>query len=173
MPKSPAPAQTTKAGRARIDSRPVVAGIVTALVGFTSSFAVVLAGLKAVGADPAQAASGLLALTLAVGLGVLVLAWRSRVPLTLAWSTPGAALLAASVVPDGGWPAAVGAFLGAGLLLALTGMVPALGRLMARIPFTSALCPPRKCRIETPRSQPAMLALMNSAAGAWHQVAIM
>ncbi|MGN8131591.1 benzoate/H(+) symporter BenE family transporter [Paenarthrobacter sp. 22069] len=134
MPKSPAPAQTTKAGRARIDSRPVVAGIVTALVGFTSSFAVVLAGLKAVGADPAHAASGLLALTLAVGLGVLVLAWRSRVPVTLAWSTPGAALLAASVVPDGGWPGAVGAFLGAGLLLAITGLVPALGRLMARIP---------------------------------------
>ena len=115
-----------------------MAGIVTALVGFTSSFAVVLAGLKAVGADPAQAASGLLALTLAVGLGVLVLAWRSRVPVTLAWSTPGAALLAASVVPDGGWPAAVGAFLGAGLLLALTGMVPALGRLMARIPSSLA-----------------------------------
>ena len=36
-----------------------MAGIVTALVGFTSSFAVVLSGLKAVGANPAQAASGL------------------------------------------------------------------------------------------------------------------
>lgn len=115
-----------------------MAGIVTALVGFTSSFAVVLAGLKAVGANPAQAASGLLALTLAVGLGVLVLSWRSRVPVTLAWSTPGAALLAASEVPDGGWPAAVGAFIAAGLLLALTGMVPALGRLMARIPSSLA-----------------------------------
>jgi benzoate membrane transport protein len=112
----------------------VVAGIVTALVGFTSSFAVVLAGLRAVGADPAQAASGLLALTLAVGLGVLLLAWRSRIPVTLAWSTPGAALLAASGTPDGGWPAAVGAFLVAGVLLALTGLVPALGRLMAAIP---------------------------------------
>jgi len=116
----------------------VVAGIVTALVGFTSSFAVVLAGLRAVGADPAQAASGLLALTLAVGLGVLVLAWRSRVPVTLAWSTPGAALLAASGTPDGGWPAAVGAFIAAGLLLALTGLVPALGRVMAGIPSSLA-----------------------------------
>jgi benzoate membrane transport protein len=134
MPNSPAPSRTTKAGLPRFDSRPVVAGIVTALVGFTSSFAVVLAGLKAVGADSTQAASGLLALTLAVGLGVLVLAWRSRVPVTLAWSTPGAALLAAAGMPDGGWPAAVGAFLATGLLLALTGMVPALGRLMARIP---------------------------------------
>lgn len=112
----------------------MVAGIVTALVGFTSSFAVVLAGLRAVGADPAQAASGLLAVTLAVGLGVLLLAWRSKVPVTLAWSTPGAALLAASGTPDGGWPAAVGAFLVAGVLLALTGLVPALGRLLTAIP---------------------------------------
>jgi benzoate membrane transport protein len=133
MSNSPAPS-AAKAARARIESRPVVAGIVTALVGFTSSFAVVLAGLRAVGADPAQAASGLLAVTLAVGLGVLLLASRSRVPVTLAWSTPGAALLAASGTPDGGWPAAVGAFLVAGVLLALTGLVPALGRLMAAIP---------------------------------------
>jgi len=121
-----------------MDSRPLVAGIVTALVGFTSSFAVVLAGLKAVGADPGQAASGLLALTLAVGLGVLGLAWRSRVPVTLVWSTPGAPLLAASGMPDGGWPAAVGAFIAAGLLLGLACLVPALGRLMARIPSSLA-----------------------------------
>lgn len=137
MAKSPAPS-TSAPERTKPDSRPVVAGIVTALVGFTSSFAVVLAGLRAVGADPAQAASGLLALTLAVGLGVLLLAWRSKVPVTLAWSTPGAALLAASGAADGGWPAAVGAFLAAGVLIALTGLVPALGRLMARIPASLA-----------------------------------
>lgn len=115
-----------------------MAGIVTALVGFTSSFAVVLAGLRAVGASPAQAASGLLALTVAVGLGVLWLSWRSKVPVTLAWSTPGAALLATSGTVDGGWPAAVGAFLATGVLIAMTGLVPALGRLMARIPATLA-----------------------------------
>ncbi|WP_285318247.1 benzoate/H(+) symporter BenE family transporter [Pseudarthrobacter sp. lyk4-40-TYG-27] len=138
MPKSAASPTTAPGGRSRLDSRPVVAGIVTALVGFTSSFAVVLAGLGAVGADPAQAASGLLAVTLAVGLGVLLLAWRSKVPVTLAWSTPGAALLAASGMPDGGWPAAVGAFLVAGVLLALTGLVPALGRLLTAIPPTLA-----------------------------------
>lgn len=110
----------------------------TALVGFTSSFAVVLAGLKAVGADPAQAASGLLALTLTVGVGIVLLAWRSKVPVTLAWSTPGAALLAAAGPADGGWPAAVGAFIAVGVLIALTGLVPALGRLMARIPASLA-----------------------------------
>jgi benzoate membrane transport protein len=139
MAKSPAPSKAHRAsGHPRLDSRPVVAGVVTALVGFTSSFAVVLAGLRAVGADPAQAASGLLALTLAVGLGVLWLSWRSKVPVTLAWSTPGAALLATSGLADGGWPAAVGAFLATGILIAMTGLVPALGRLMARIPATLA-----------------------------------
>jgi benzoate membrane transport protein len=113
---------------------PVAAGIVTALVGFTSSFAVVLAGLQAVGATQTQASSGLLALTLTFGAGILWLSWRSKMPVTLAWSTPGAALLASAGTVDGGWPAAVGAFLLVGVLILLTGLLPVLGRLMARIP---------------------------------------
>ncbi|WP_253182700.1 benzoate/H(+) symporter BenE family transporter [Arthrobacter sp. SW1] len=117
---------------------PLTAGVVTALVGFTSSFAVVLAGLRAVGATDGQAASGLLALTICFGIGVLWLSWRSKVPVTLAWSTPGAALLAGAGAPDGGWPAAVGAFLLAGVLIALTGLLPPLGRLMAKIPTSLA-----------------------------------
>jgi len=39
--------------------------VVTALVGFGGAFPVVLAGLRAVGADERQAASGLLAVCLA------------------------------------------------------------------------------------------------------------
>lgn len=119
-------------------AQPVIAGIVTALVGFTSSFAVVLAGLQSVGASPAQAASGLLALTLVFGVGVLWLSWRSRAPVTLAWSTPGAALLAGSAALTAGWPAAVGAFIAVGFLIVLTGLIPALGRLLIRIPDSLA-----------------------------------
>ncbi|MEE6387431.1 benzoate/H(+) symporter BenE family transporter [Microbacterium paraoxydans] len=115
-------------------SRPIVAGIVTALVGFTSSFAVVLTGLDAVGASAAQAASGLLAVSLAMGLACIVLAWRYRMPITAAWSTPGAALLAATGSVEGGWPAAVGAFLVTAALILLTALWPALGALIARIP---------------------------------------
>lgn len=115
-------------------SRAIVAGIVTALVGVTSSFAVVLTGLDAVGATPAQAASGLLALCLTMGLAAMVLAWRFRMPITVAWSTPGAALLAATGSVEGGWPAAVGAFLVVAALVLLTAAWPYLGRLIARIP---------------------------------------
>lgn len=117
---------------------PVAAGLVTAVVGFTSSFAVVLAGLRAVGASEADAASGLLVLSLTMGLGCLGFALLTRRPVTLAWSTPGAALLAVQTVPDGGWPAAVGAFVLTGVALALTGLLPPLSRLVARIPTTVA-----------------------------------
>ncbi|WP_407359095.1 benzoate/H(+) symporter BenE family transporter [Microbacterium sp. LTA6] len=115
-------------------SRPILAGIVTALVGFTSAFAVVLTGLSAVGATAGQAASGLLAVSLTMGLACIVLAWRYRMPITVAWSTPGAALLAATGTVDGGWPAAVGAFLVTSVLILLTALWPALGGLIARIP---------------------------------------
>jgi benzoate membrane transport protein len=139
MPKPPAAVLPGPApDLSRQLSQPIVAGIVTALVGFTSSFAVLLAGLRGVGASPAQAASGLLALTLLFGVGVLWLSWHSKVPVTLAWSTPGAALLVGAGTVDGGWPAAVGAFLVTGVLISLTGLIPALGRLLARIPTSLA-----------------------------------
>ncbi|MEV5002741.1 benzoate/H(+) symporter BenE family transporter [Nocardioides sp. LML1-1-1.1] len=117
---------------------PVVAGVVTAVVGFSSSFVVVLAGLTAVGASPAQAASGLLTLLVTQALGMLWLSVRHRTPLILAWSTPGAALLASSAGVAGGWPAAVGAFVATGVLVVLTGLVPRLGDLVAAIPQSLA-----------------------------------
>lgn len=135
---SPSPSTTERLVRKEALGPPVTAGIVTALVGFTSSFAVVLAGLKAVGANQGQASSGLLALTLTFGLGILWLSWRSKMPVTLAWSTPGAALLASAGMVDGGWPAAVGAFLLVGVLILLTGLLPVLGRIMATIPTALA-----------------------------------
>ena len=120
--------------RSASPSRPLIAGVVTALVGFTSTFAVVLTGLRAVGASPAQAASGLLAITLVVGIGCIVLAGRYRIPITVAWSTPGVALLAATGAVDGGWPAVVGGFLVSAALILCTALFPPLGALIARIP---------------------------------------
>jgi len=114
--------------------QPVTAGVVTALVGFTSSFAVVLAGLRAAGATEDQAESGLLALTVGFGVLAIVLGLVHRIPVTLAWSTPGAALLVSTGRVDGGWAAAVGAFAVTGVLIAVIGLVPVLGRLVARIP---------------------------------------
>ncbi|MDI9918307.1 benzoate/H(+) symporter BenE family transporter [Rhodococcus sp. IEGM 1379] len=126
--------QTTEPDIVRGNAQPISAGIVTALVGFTSSFAVVLTGLTAVGADATQAASGLLVLCVAQALGMVWLSRRYKIPITLAWSTPGAALLAGAGAVHGGWPAAVGAFIVVGVAIVLTGLWPALGKLISAIP---------------------------------------
>ena len=116
----------------------MLAGVVTAVVGFSSSFALVLTGLTAQGATTAQAASGLLVLCLAMALGIVVLAVRYRMPITLAWSTPGAALLASAQGSAADWSAAIGAFLVVAGLTALTGWWPWLARKLAAIPLSIA-----------------------------------
>ncbi len=115
-----------------------MAGVVTAVVGFSSSFVVVFAGLTAVGATPDQAASGLLTLCVTQSLGMLWLSLRHRIPVTLAWSTPGAALLASTAGVTGGWPAVVGAFVATGVLIVLTALIPRIGDLVAAIPHSLA-----------------------------------
>lgn len=119
---------------APVSAPALAAGLLAGFVGFASSFAVVLQGLAAMGASPAQAASGLMALSIAMGLcGIALSLWR-RMPISIAWSTPGAALLAASAVPAGGFPAAVGAFLVSGALIVLAGLWRPLGRTVGAIP---------------------------------------
>nr|CAD6410089.1 benzoate transporter [Rhizobium sp. Q54] len=109
-------------------------GCLTAFVGFASSFAVVLQGLKGVGATDLQAGSGLMALSVSMGICAIVLSGWTRLPVSIAWSTPGAALLATAGTVEGGFPAAVGAFLVCGLLIVIAGLFRPLGRAVAAIP---------------------------------------
>jgi benzoate membrane transport protein len=114
------------------------AGVLAAFVGFASSFAVVLKGLTSVGASPAQAASGLMALAVAMGVCAILLSLWYREPISIAWSTPGGALLASSAMPEGGFQAAVGAFLLSGVLIVVAGLWRSLGRAVAAIPSALA-----------------------------------
>ena len=112
----------------------VLAGVVAGFVGFASTFTLVLSGLRAVGATPAQAASGLFALCLLMGASGMWLSARHRIPISIAWSTPGAALLITSRHVDGGFAAAVGAFVVVGAAIVLCGLWSRLGRWLAAIP---------------------------------------
>jgi len=114
--------------------QPITAGIVASIAGFASSFALLIAGLRAVGATEAEAASGLLVLCVFQGVLAIGLSLRYRLPLSFAWSTPGAALLVAAHKTTGDFHAAVGAFLLCGILLLATGLLPWLARTMTRIP---------------------------------------
>lgn len=108
------------------------AALVAALVGYGSTIALVLAAAAAVNATPVQTTSWVLAVCVAKGAGSAVLSWWARVPVVLAWSTPGTALIAATTGIT--MAEAVGAFVLSGCLVLLTGAVRPLGRLVARIP---------------------------------------
>jgi benzoate membrane transport protein len=118
--------------------QPVTAGILAAVVGFASAFAVVLEGLAGAGASPAQAASGLLVLCVAQGLLSIVLSLRWRQPVNIVWSTPGAALLVGAGLPHGGFGIAVTAFLLTGALILAAGLCRPLARAVAAIPLSLA-----------------------------------
>ncbi|KAF0812284.1 Inner membrane protein YdcO [Andreprevotia sp. IGB-42] len=115
----------------------VVAGFVTVLVGFTSSAVIVFQAAQALGASPAEVASWMWALGLAMGLSCIGLSLRYKVPIVTAWSTPGAAMLVTSVA---GVPMAeaVGAFMVSALLIALAGFSGVFERAMARVPLGMA-----------------------------------
>lgn len=119
----------------------VAAGVSAAVVGYASSVAVVVAGLQAVGASPSQAGSALVALGVVMAVASVALSVPGRVPVSVVWSTPGLALLATGGTVDGGFRAVVGGFLLVGALLAVTGLLPPLARLLSRLPpaLTSAV----------------------------------
>jgi len=114
-----------------------VAGFVAVLVGFTSSVAIVFQAATALGATPEQIASWMWALGLGMGLCSLLPSLWLRQPVMVAWSTPGAAVLATAGAGHT-MPEAVGAFLVCAALITLVGMTGWFERVMDRIPMPIA-----------------------------------
>lgn len=117
---------------------PWFAGLTAAFVGFGGSVAVVLAACAAVGATTAETASWIAGLCLATGLASGLLSIGYRLPIVAAWSTPGAALIAASTGPQLTMETAVGAFIVAAVLILATAAIAPLGRLIERLPMPIA-----------------------------------
>ena len=109
-------------------------GILAAFVGYSASFAIVLAGLTAMGATGEQATTGLFFATIGMGICSIWLPAVTRIPAAVAWSTPGAAFLAATAMLPGGFGEAVGALIFCAGLIVLTGFIPTIGRIVAAIP---------------------------------------
>lgn len=109
-------------------------GLLVTVVGYASSAAIIIKGLDAVGATPDQIASGLAVICLMIGLLGIGLSRWTRMPIAIAWSTPGMALLATTGAVEGGFPAAVGAFVVTGALIVASGLWEPLGRWVAAIP---------------------------------------
>ena len=111
--------------------------LIATVVGFGGTIALVIQAMSALGASIEQTGSAVTALCLGFAVGGIALSLKTRIPVVLAWSTPGAALLAATP-PGITWPTAVAVFLVAAAFMIILGLVPALGRLAARIPASIA-----------------------------------
>lgn len=113
------------------------AGFVAVLVGFTSSVAIVFQAAQAFGADAREIASWMWALGLGMGLATVIPSLWLRKPVMVAWSTPGAAVLATA---GAGYAMgeAVGAFIVCAALITLVGATGWFERVMSRIPVAVA-----------------------------------
>jgi benzoate membrane transport protein len=130
MTQAPKPEKELKA--------PIIAGFVASVSGSAATFGIAIAGLLAMGATQDQTFTAIFVLLIGYGLLSTVLSYRYRIPISIVWSTPGAAFLAASAGLGLEFEQAVGAFLLSGILLTITGFWPALSKLVQRIPANIA-----------------------------------
>jgi len=163
--------------------RAFAAGLLAAFVGFAGSFAIVVQGLHAVGADAGEAASGLMAAAVAMGVCGIFLSLKTRMPVSAAWSTPGAAFLATAAPLAGGFHEAVGGFIIAAMLIIAGGLWKPLGRAVSAIPAPLAsamlagvllpLCiAPFEAAVELPRLALPILLVWAVVARLWRMWAV-
>jgi benzoate membrane transport protein len=135
-------ARTMKSWASDFSLSAASAGFVAVLVGFTSSVAIVFQAANAFGATPAQLGSWMWALGLGMGLGSLLPSLWLRQPVMVAWSTPGAAVLATAATAGSGggfsMAEATGAFMLCALLITLCGVTGWFERVMDKIPMALA-----------------------------------
>ncbi len=114
-----------------------VAGFVAVLIGFTSSIALIYQMVINFGGDANLAASWLFTLGLSLGISSMALSYFYRIPILVAWSTPGAALLIGNAqgltINE-----AVAGFIFSAVLIFLCGVTGWFEKLMNKIPFQLA-----------------------------------
>lgn len=133
------PNATSAQLRPLADSSPsaVVAGFIAMLTGYTSSLVLMFQAGQAAGLSSAQISSWIWALSIGMAVCSIGLSLRYRTPVTVAWSTPGAALLITSL---GGvtYGEAIGAYITCAVLVVICGLTGSFERLVRRIPASLA-----------------------------------
>jgi benzoate membrane transport protein len=109
------------------------AGLVAVIIGFASSIALIYQVVITLGGTPDLVASWILMLGLVMGTTSIGLSYYYKVPVLIAWSTTGAALLISSA-QGYNLNEAVGAFMFAALLVFLSGITGWFEKIMNRIP---------------------------------------
>ena len=113
------------------------AGLVAVVVGYASSAILIFQAAIIAGATPAQTGSWLWALGVGMGVSSIALSLYYRVPVLMAWSTPGAALLITALAGLS-LGEAIGAFLCCSLMILICGVSGLFSKLMHLVPASLA-----------------------------------
>lgn len=128
--RSPA---TRPNARRDLSASAIAAGLVAVLVSFGGTAVLMVQAGHAAGLDAARIGSWIGSLSLVLGVGGAAYSLRTGLPIVMAWSTPGAALLVTALagVP---FPEAIGAFVLAAALTLACGLFGWIDPILRRIP---------------------------------------
>ncbi|MDE1164204.1 MAG: benzoate/H(+) symporter BenE family transporter [Pseudomonas sp.] len=115
----------------------VVAGFIAMMTGYTSSLVLMFQAGQAAGLTTAQISSWIWALSIGMAVCSIGLSLRYRTPITVAWSTPGAALLITSL-GHVAYPEAIGAYVTCAVLVLICGLTGSFERLVKKLPSSLA-----------------------------------
>ncbi|HIF9479748.1 benzoate/H(+) symporter BenE family transporter [Photobacterium damselae] len=111
----------------------ITAGFTAVLIGYSSSAVIIIQAAQNAGASPLEIESWLFSLGISLGVISILLSWRYKMPILMAWSTPGAVMLVNSV---SGYSLSIiiGAFIVSGILTLITAFITPLNKALTRIP---------------------------------------
>ncbi|ODT66798.1 MAG: benzoate transporter [Pelagibacterium sp. SCN 63-23] len=114
-------------------THPIVAGLISVIVNYGSTFILVFQAARVAGLGPELTASWVWSISIGVGLTGLILSWRYRAPIITAWSTPAAAFLVTALA-ETPYAEAIGAYIVSALGFVLLGLSGCFDRVIRLIP---------------------------------------
>jgi benzoate membrane transport protein len=111
----------------------VVAGFIATLISYAGPLVIVFQAAESGGMPAGLLSSWVWAISIGSGVLGIVLSLRYKVPVIIAWSAPGSALLV-SMLPGIGAGEAVGAYVMANAIILLVGLSGAFDRIVGKLP---------------------------------------
>jgi len=107
--------------------------MVAILAGYSGSVVIIIQAAQAAHLSQALLSSWIWAVSIGCGIAGIALSWNTRAPISVAWSTPGAALLVVSL-PGVAYPEAIGAYVVSGVVILVLAVSGLFDRVMRLVP---------------------------------------
>ncbi|MCC2603071.1 benzoate/H(+) symporter BenE family transporter [Sphingopyxis yananensis] len=116
----------------------IIAGIIATTISYAGPLVIIFQAAQSL--EPKLVVSWIWAISIGSGLLGIIMSWRWRVPVVIAWSAPGSALLV-TMLPHTDFATAVGAYIIANAAVLIVGLSGAFDRLLRLLPaaITSAM----------------------------------